>query len=76
VVGGGLSILAGVGLLLIGIRQLRPQPAEMEEFVSGQSERVRPAFMEAAGPVLGLVATVLGVILVSAGLLYVLLGIL
>ncbi|MBI4261838.1 MAG: hypothetical protein HY658_14895 [Actinobacteria bacterium] len=71
---GLLTTLAGVGAILLGGRQLRPRPAEMEEFVTGRSPRNRPILVEAAGPILGIVGVVAGILLVAGGLLYLLLG--
>jgi hypothetical protein len=60
----------GLGSLWFGIRTLRPTPMEMEEFLTGETaESRRPALFEAAGPILGLIGTVLGVILFTGGIL-------
>jgi hypothetical protein len=60
----------GAGLLWLGLRTLRPSPVEMEEFLTGQmSESRRSPLGEAAGPILGLIGTIIGVILVTGGVL-------
>ena len=65
-----LFLALGAGLLWIGLRTLRPTPVEMEEFLTGQmSESRRSAIGEAAGPILGLIGTIMGVILVTGGIL-------
>ena len=60
----------GGGCLWLGLRTLRPTPVEMEEFLTGEmSESRRSALGEAAGPILGLIGTIMGVILVTGGIL-------
>jgi Zn-dependent protease len=69
-------MVVGVGAMLLGARQLRPRPVEMEEFLTGRSARPRPAIVEVAGPIAGVIGVVAGIIIAVGGLLYVALAVL
>jgi hypothetical protein len=74
--GGILALLVGAALLFLGARQLRPRSVEMEEFLTGGAGDSRPAAFEAAGPILGIVGVISGIILFVGGVIYVMLQVL
>jgi hypothetical protein len=76
VIAGVVAMVVGLAAMLLGARQLRPRPVEMEEFLTGRSSRPRPAIVEVAGPIFGVIGVVTGIIIAVGGLLYVALAVL